>query len=270
MSGDPCKSVLSGSAPWAPAWRPTSRRPATSRGARSAQGPPRRTSHAGAVWADTPRALAEQSDVIFTSLPEPADVEKVALGADGLLAGVKRGAAWFDLSTNSQSLVKKLTRRSPKRARTCSTRRCRGGPQGAASRQARDLGRRRQGGVRQAQGGARRDRRSGALHRTDRHGDRRQARAQHVGLCDRLRAGRDLRHGREGRRRAARAVGGGAPGRRRPPLHLRRADRPVSARQIRSAGFRAQARAQGRRRSPPRSAASSACRCASAISPMPR
>ena len=32
---------------------------------------------AGAAWADTPRALAGQSDVIFTSLPEPSDVEKL-------------------------------------------------------------------------------------------------------------------------------------------------------------------------------------------------
>src|SRR5260221_14784328 len=63
----------------------------------------------GAVWADTPRAVAEQSDVMLTSLPEPPDVEKVALAADGLLAGVKRGGAWFDLSTNSESLVKKLS-----------------------------------------------------------------------------------------------------------------------------------------------------------------
>ena len=63
---------------------------------------------AGAVWADTPRGLAEQSDVILTSLPEPPDVETVALADDGLLAGVKRGAAWFDLSTNSQKLVKQL------------------------------------------------------------------------------------------------------------------------------------------------------------------
>ena len=39
---------------------------------------------AGAEWADTPRALAERSDVIFTSLPEPADVERVALGADAI------------------------------------------------------------------------------------------------------------------------------------------------------------------------------------------
>src|SRR5947208_1888066 len=62
----------------------------------------------GAEWADTPRALAERSDVIFTSLPEPADVERVSLGADGLIEGVKRGTAYFDLSTNSQSVVKKI------------------------------------------------------------------------------------------------------------------------------------------------------------------
>src|SRR5256885_13178173 len=64
--------------------------------------------NAGAVWAETPRTLAEQCDVMFTSLPEPADVETVALNADGLLAGIRKGAAWFDLSTNSPSIVKKL------------------------------------------------------------------------------------------------------------------------------------------------------------------
>src|ERR1700693_6387780 len=63
---------------------------------------------AGAEWADTPRALAEKSDVIFTSLPEPADVERVALGADGLIQGIKNGAAYFDLSTNAQRVVKKI------------------------------------------------------------------------------------------------------------------------------------------------------------------
>src|SRR5215468_6281596 len=63
---------------------------------------------AGAVWADSPRALAGKADVIFTSLPEPPDVEAVALGPDGLLAGVKAGAAWFDLSINAPSNVKAL------------------------------------------------------------------------------------------------------------------------------------------------------------------
>jgi 3-hydroxyisobutyrate dehydrogenase len=36
-------------------------------------------------------------------LPEPPDVEAVALGPDGLIAGMKPGAAYFDLSTNSPS-----------------------------------------------------------------------------------------------------------------------------------------------------------------------
>jgi 3-hydroxyisobutyrate dehydrogenase len=63
---------------------------------------------AGAEWAATPRELAEKSDVIFTSLPEPTDVERVGVGADGLIEGVKKGAAWFDLSTNAQSMVKGL------------------------------------------------------------------------------------------------------------------------------------------------------------------
>src|SRR5260221_11292509 len=43
----------------------------------------------GAVWADSPAALARQADVIFSSLPEPRDVEAVELAADGLHAGIK-------------------------------------------------------------------------------------------------------------------------------------------------------------------------------------
>jgi 3-hydroxyisobutyrate dehydrogenase-like beta-hydroxyacid dehydrogenase len=62
----------------------------------------------GAKWADTPRAVAEEAEVIFTSLPGPPEVEAVALGPDGLLAGMRRGAAYFDLSTNSPTLVRKL------------------------------------------------------------------------------------------------------------------------------------------------------------------
>ena len=63
---------------------------------------------AGATWAESPRALASQANVIFTSLPEPPDVDAVARGPDGLLAGIKPGAVYFDLSTNSQSMVKAL------------------------------------------------------------------------------------------------------------------------------------------------------------------
>jgi 3-hydroxyisobutyrate dehydrogenase len=63
---------------------------------------------AGAVWADTPRQVAETADVVFTSLPGPAEVEAVALGADGLLAGMSPGKVYFDLSTNSPTLIRRI------------------------------------------------------------------------------------------------------------------------------------------------------------------
>jgi len=62
----------------------------------------------GATWAETPAAVAAASDVVFTSLPGPPEVEQVALGDDGLLAGLKPGAAYFDLSTNSPTLMRRL------------------------------------------------------------------------------------------------------------------------------------------------------------------
>src|ERR1043166_4134102 len=89
---------------------------------------------AGAEWAETPRALAEKSDVIFTSLPEPTDVERVAVGADGLVKGVKKGAAYFDLSTNSQGVVKKIDEAFAAKGAHMLDAPVSGGPSGAASR----------------------------------------------------------------------------------------------------------------------------------------
>jgi len=63
---------------------------------------------AGAAWQDTPRQVAEAVDVVFTSLPGPTEVEAVALGADGLVHGMRAGAAYFDLTTNSPALVRRL------------------------------------------------------------------------------------------------------------------------------------------------------------------
>jgi 3-hydroxyisobutyrate dehydrogenase len=62
----------------------------------------------GATWADSPRAVAQQVDLVFTSLPTPANVEKVGMGEDGLASGFRKGAAWFDLSTNAVDVVRKL------------------------------------------------------------------------------------------------------------------------------------------------------------------
>jgi 3-hydroxyisobutyrate dehydrogenase-like beta-hydroxyacid dehydrogenase len=90
--------------------------------------------NAGAIWADSPRILASQADVIFSSLPEPSDVETVALGPDGLIAGIKPGAAYFDLSTNSPSVVKKLHAAFAAKGAHMLDAPVSGGPAGAASR----------------------------------------------------------------------------------------------------------------------------------------
>src|SRR5271166_3158869 len=62
----------------------------------------------GASWAESPRAVAEVCEVIFTSLPTPADVETVGFGENGLTTGFRKGAAWFDLSTNAVDVVRRL------------------------------------------------------------------------------------------------------------------------------------------------------------------
>jgi 3-hydroxyisobutyrate dehydrogenase len=63
---------------------------------------------AGAEWADTPRRVAEAAAVVLTSLPGPAEVEAVALGDHGLLAGMSAGRVCFDLSTNAPAVVRRL------------------------------------------------------------------------------------------------------------------------------------------------------------------
>jgi len=88
---------------------------------------------AGAQWADTPKALAAECDVIFTSLPGPPEVEEVALGANGLIAGMKDGSAYFDLSTNSPALVREINRRFAEKHLYMLDAPVSGGPKGAAS-----------------------------------------------------------------------------------------------------------------------------------------
>ena len=63
---------------------------------------------AGAVWAESVRQVAEESELVFTSLPTPADVEQVALGEQGLLNALRPHSAYFDLSTNAPEVVRRL------------------------------------------------------------------------------------------------------------------------------------------------------------------
>src|SRR4051812_20100771 len=53
----------------------------------------------GMRWADTPKAAAEQSDIVFSIVTDAKAVREVALGATGILAGLKRGGIYIDMST---------------------------------------------------------------------------------------------------------------------------------------------------------------------------
>ncbi len=59
----------------------------------------------GAVWADSPRAVAEASDVIFAIVGFPSDVREVMLGKNGALAGSKEGNVLVDMTTSDPSLA---------------------------------------------------------------------------------------------------------------------------------------------------------------------
>jgi 3-hydroxyisobutyrate dehydrogenase len=62
----------------------------------------------GASWADSPRQVAASSDVVFISLPGPAQVEETFTADDGLLAGSRPGTYVIDVSTNSPSRIRGL------------------------------------------------------------------------------------------------------------------------------------------------------------------
>jgi 3-hydroxyisobutyrate dehydrogenase-like beta-hydroxyacid dehydrogenase len=53
----------------------------------------------GMRWAATPRAVAAASEIVFTIVTDAAAVKAVALGEDGVLAGMRKGAVFIDMST---------------------------------------------------------------------------------------------------------------------------------------------------------------------------
>jgi len=87
----------------------------------------------GAEWAASPRDLAASSEVVFTSLPGPPEFEAVATGKNGLLEGMQRGQALFDLSTNSPTVIRRLHGAFADKGAHLLDSPVSGGPAGAAS-----------------------------------------------------------------------------------------------------------------------------------------
>ncbi|WP_269148770.1 NAD(P)-dependent oxidoreductase [Fictibacillus phosphorivorans] len=69
----------------------------------------------GANWADTPKEIAQNCDVIITMVGYPKDVEEVYLGAEGLVAHAKEGSYLIDMTTSSPQLAQKIERTAAER-----------------------------------------------------------------------------------------------------------------------------------------------------------
>ncbi len=62
----------------------------------------------GAQAANSPRAVAQACDIVFSSLPGPREVEQVALGEDGIMAAARPGLLYVDLSTNFPAVAQRV------------------------------------------------------------------------------------------------------------------------------------------------------------------
>ncbi len=69
----------------------------------------------GAGVAESPKEVAESSDVIVTMLPGPPEVEEVVAGGEGVLEGAGEGSLIMDMSTSSPVLARELARTARER-----------------------------------------------------------------------------------------------------------------------------------------------------------
>ena len=69
----------------------------------------------GAIWADSPKELAKDCDVVISIVGYPADVKSVWLDENGALLGMKEGAIGVDMTTSTPNLAKELAKEGSKR-----------------------------------------------------------------------------------------------------------------------------------------------------------
>lgn len=62
----------------------------------------------GADWAESPAAVAQSADIVFTMLSMPTAVEAVAFGEDGLLTGLDAGKIWVDSTTTNPMFARRM------------------------------------------------------------------------------------------------------------------------------------------------------------------
>lgn len=85
---------------------------------------------AGSGWAGSVADVGRAADVVFTSLPGPSEMQQVAAV---LLATMRPGAVWFDLTTNSPTVVREVAKSFAEKKIAVLDAPVSGGPAGAAS-----------------------------------------------------------------------------------------------------------------------------------------
>jgi 3-hydroxyisobutyrate dehydrogenase-like beta-hydroxyacid dehydrogenase len=65
----------------------------------------------GMEWAETPRAVAQSSEVVFSMVSDTAALQAITAGADGIVAGLGSGKTYIDMSTVSPAASREIARR---------------------------------------------------------------------------------------------------------------------------------------------------------------
>ena len=87
----------------------------------------------GCTAAESPAVGAAVADVVMTSLPGPKPLAAAGLGDDGLLASMRAGTTWIDLSTNDLDTARSLAAAAAERDIALVDAPVSGGPEGAAA-----------------------------------------------------------------------------------------------------------------------------------------
>lgn len=87
----------------------------------------------GCRAAESPATGAAAADVVMTSLPGPKQIAEAGLGTDGLLACMRPGTIWIDLSTNDLDTARSLAAAAADAEITVIDAPVSGGPEGAAA-----------------------------------------------------------------------------------------------------------------------------------------
>jgi 3-hydroxyisobutyrate dehydrogenase-like beta-hydroxyacid dehydrogenase len=74
--------------------------------------------NSGMTWAETPRAAAEQSEIVFSIVTDAPAVRAVALGKDGILSGIAADAIYLDMSTIAPDASRAISTQFARAGRT--------------------------------------------------------------------------------------------------------------------------------------------------------